>query len=294
MINKQKKYLFYLLLMLAPYSYAQELEDDFSEEENEIIDDLLNEESLDDLLALTNLKSDFMAISFDYNSKTYFSGRDIGIDQFNITPQITYLSSGGFFTNLSAMYYSEFQPKWDFVFITLGYGHRFGKNDQFRWFTSYDRYFFSDPDSNPFKNAINAGIEVENKSRTLGTDLTTSYLFGTGGSVQFVSTSYGEIKLLEKGKSQLKLRSELRVTVGQQTIQLARTFRFRGRLITVYEENDDFGLVNTQLYIPLQYSFNNFDIEFGYVFNIPSELEGETNLPNTSTFAVSISYLFGL
>ena len=119
-------------------------------------------------------------------------------------------------------------------------------------------------------------------------------MFGNGGSIQFVSTSYGEIKLFEKGKNQLKLRPELRVTVGQQTIQLARTFRFRGRLITVYEENDDFGLVNTQLYIPLQYSFNNFDIEFGYVFNIPSELEGETNLPNTSTFAISISYLFGL
>ncbi len=294
MIDKKTNYLLCLLLILVSYSYAQELDDDFSEDENEIIDNLLNEDGLEELLDLTNLKSDFMAISFDFNNDTYFSGRDIGVDQFNVTPQITYLSSSGLFANLSAMYYSEFQPKWDFASITLGYGHRFGKNDQFRWFTFYDRYFFSDPDSNPFKNALNAGIEFENKSRTLGTDLTTSYLFGDGGSVQFVSTTYGEIKLFEKGKSQFKLRPELRITVGQQTIQLARTFTYRDRQITVYEENDDFGLVNTQLYIPLQYSFNNFDIELGYVFNIPSELEGETNLSNTSTFAISISYLFGL
>ncbi|WP_143032155.1 hypothetical protein [Tenacibaculum sp. MAR_2009_124] len=290
----RSKYLLCLLLILVSYSYAQELDDNFTEDENEIIDSLLNEDGLDDLLELARLKSDFIAISFDYNNDTYFSGRDIGIDQFNSTPQITYLNSSGFFANISSMYYEKFQPKWDFVSVTVGYGDRFGKNNQFRWFAFYDRYFYSDPDSNPFKNAVNTGIEIENKSRTLGTDITMSYLFGSEGSIQFVSTSYGEIKLLEKGNNQFKLRPELRITVGQQTIQLARTFTFRDREITVYEENNDFGLVNTQLYIPFQYSLNNFDLEFGYVFNIPSALEGESNLSSNSNFAVSISYLFGL
>lgn len=283
-----------MMFLFFGRTVAQTDKQTLSEEEEEILDHLLLNEASDELQDILEAPLDFLYCSVEYQNKTYFSGRDIGIDQFNISPQITYLNSNGFFMNLSGVYYSKFQPKWDYTSVTIGYGKRFGKQQIVRGSVYYDRYFFSEAEDNPFKNGVNIGLELDNKKRTLGTGITTSLLFGSKTTLQVVSTSYAEINLLKNAKQPLKLRPELRLTVGKQTIQLARTFVVRGREITIYNENEDFGLLNTQLFIPLQYSLSNFDFELGYLYNIPSELQGESNLQNNGTFTVTIGYLFDL
>ncbi|WP_440879947.1 hypothetical protein [Tenacibaculum sp. C7A-26P2] len=284
--------LFLLLIISVSLTYGQVIEHDFTDDENEIISNIINEEGFDKFLELAKFKTDFLVISIDYNNNTYFSGRDVGIDQFNIAPQITYFNSLGLFLNFGATYFSEFDPKWDFTSISLGYGNNIVKSNRLRWSVSYDRYFYNNPEYNPFKNSFNAGVEFDNKGKSIGADIIFSYLFGSENASQFVFGGYKEFKFFEKGSSQFKLKPELRVTVGQQTVQLARTFTFRGRQITLYQYHEDYGLVNTQLYVPIQYSNRNFDIDLGYVFNIPSAFEGEENLSSTNTFSISISYVF--
>lgn len=288
----------FLLLFSVIASYAQEKQNESNEvdaitEEDEILDSLFNDETIEDLFKLSE-NLDFLHFSINYNNKTYFSGRDIGIDQFSITPQINYIHSKGYFAGISGVYYNELEPKWDYTSITVGYGKRFGKNKQFRWSTYYDRYFFSEPSNNPLKNAINFSLELDNKSRTLGTELATSLLFGSESSIQIVSSSYGEISLTKGKKNELKFRPELRLIVAQQTIQLAQTFTFRDRVFTVYKQNNEFGLLNAQFLLPLQYSYAGFDFEAGYILNLPSALEGESNLKTTGTFMFSVAYLLGL
>ncbi|MGG8495372.1 hypothetical protein ACQY1Q_03065 [Tenacibaculum sp. TC6] len=289
-------YLIFLVVFSFKTLYAQEASPEFknkTSEEDEIIDNLLNQNEADELFNLSD-DLDFLYVSVDYTNNTYFAGRDIGINQFNVTPQLTYINSNGFFINISGVYYSQFTPKWDYTSVSLGYGNTFGKNEQYKWLVYYDRYFFSDEENNPFKNAFNVGFEVTNKAKTLGTELTSSILFGSENSIQLTSSTYGEIELYKNKRNELKLRPELRVTVGQQTIQLARTFKYKGREITVYNENNHFGLLNTQLLVPVQYSINNIDFELGYIVNFPSALEGESNLKITQTFAFSIAYMFDL
>ena len=274
-------------------SFGQET-DDLLSDEDEIIDNLLGEESVEEFLkSATDFQ--FLHFSVDYNNKTYFSGRDIGTDQFNMSPQLTYINSNGFFVGITGIYFSEFAPEWDYTAVTLGYGKSFGKDKKYRWSTSYARYFYSDTsEDNPFTNAISLGLEVDNKRKTLGTELSTTYLFGSDNSFQIISSTYGVLSLSKTEKTHLKLRPQLNIVVAEQTIQLSQTFTIRGQQFTRTVQNNDFGLINTQLQIPLQLDVNDFTFELGYIINFPSELEGETNLETTSNFNFSISYLLGL
>ena len=82
---------------------------------------LTDNESLDLFLAsMTNFH--LLYLSANSDSETYFSGRDIDVDQYNIVPQITYIHSKGFYASLSGIYYAEFEPNWDVTTATAGYG----------------------------------------------------------------------------------------------------------------------------------------------------------------------------
>ncbi|MCV6606631.1 MAG: hypothetical protein OIF32_00330, partial [Campylobacterales bacterium] len=92
----KKTFITSIFLLLVSFTFAQETELE-NEEVNEIIDNLLGEEDvLDDLVkSVSNFQ--FLYLSANFNNKTYFSGRDIGVDQFNIAPQVMYMNSKGFF-----------------------------------------------------------------------------------------------------------------------------------------------------------------------------------------------------
>jgi hypothetical protein len=287
----------FLLTFSVLTVYAQEISKKdntiLSTEGDEIIDNLLGDDLDVDQFLKSIASFQFLYFSVDYNNKTYFSGRDIGTDQFNINPQITYIHSNGFFVGVNGVYYSEFTPNWDFTSLTAGYGQSFGKNKSYKWTSSYARYFYSDGVNNPFTNAISFGIETTNKKKNLGTELSATYLFGDDTSFQMTSSSYGVVNLSKTKKYQLRLRPELNIVIAQQTIQLAQTFTIRGREVTRYIQNNDFGLINTQLQIPLQLNVDDFDFELGYIVNFPSALEGETGLEVTNSINFSISYLLG-
>jgi hypothetical protein len=288
--------LFLLLSILKCYTQDSLTKEEENQllEEDEILDAILGEESEDEFLKAVT-KFQFINISLEYNNKTYFSGRDIGTDQFNVTPQIMYLNSNGLFAGLSGVYYDKFTPEWDYTSATLGYGKSFGKDKTYRWSASYSRYFYtSTSDDNQFTNTITFGLELDNKKKTLGTEITTTYLFGSDNSFQITSSTYGVLSLFKTKKTHLKLRPQLNITMAQQTIQLTRTFIFREQRFTKFIQENDFGLINTQLQIPLQYNVNNFNIELGYNINFPTALKGEGILKNTSSFNLSMSYLFDL
>jgi hypothetical protein len=293
---KKRGVLFLLIFSVLTLSAQEIPEKDkilLSTEEDEIIDNILGDDIDVDQFLKSISSFQFLYFSVDYNTKSYFSGRDIGTDQFNINPQITYIHSSGFFVGVNGVYYSEFTPKWDYTSLTAGYGQSFGKNKSYNWTSSYASYFYSDGVDNPFTNAISFGLETTNKKKTLGTELTTTYLFGNDTSFQLISSNYGIVNLSKTKEYQLRLRPELNIVIAQQTIQLARTVTVRGKQFTRKTQKNDFGLINTQLQIPLQLNVGGFDFELGYVVNFPTALEGETGLGITNNINFSVSYLLG-
>ncbi|MDF1518266.1 MAG: hypothetical protein P1P79_09995, partial [Lutibacter sp.] len=89
-----KKYLI-LLFWLSGLTFAYSQEPTKEKEINDLIDGLFMEDEVINELTASLKKSQFLYVSATYNSNSYFSGRDIGIDQYNLTPQITYVHSNG-------------------------------------------------------------------------------------------------------------------------------------------------------------------------------------------------------
>lgn len=287
-----KKYFTLLLCFSVIFvASAQELSD---KETDDVIDGLFeNNKTLDEILASIT-KYQFLYLYMNYNDKAYFSGRDIGVNQFSLTPKISYLHYSGLTATLSGAYYNKFVPKWDLTTVNIGYGKSLGKNNIFKYYTSYTRYFYNNSLSNSFENDINVGVGIKNKKKTIGTQLTGSYLFGNDKAFQAASTTFFLVKILKTPEYRLDIRPQFSIIAGDQTVELSRTYIQNGRVITYYTLNKQFYLINKQLNLPIQFSTNSFDFELGYNINFPSPIGSETNLKNTSYFNFSAAYLFDL
>ena len=287
-----KKYFTLLLCFSVVFiASSQELSD---KETDDAIDALFeNNKTLDEVLA-SFTKYQFLYLSMNYNSNTYFSGRDIGVHQYSLSPKISYLHYSGLSLNVSGIYYDKFDPKWDLTTVNIGYGKSLGKNNTFKYYTSYTRYFYNNGLSNSFENDINVGVGIKNKKKTIGTQLSGSYLFGNDKALQVASTTYFVVKLIKTPKYRLDIRPQFSIIAGDQIIELSRSYVLNGRLVTDYTTNKVFGVINKQLNLPIQFSANSFDFELGYNINFPSAIGSETNLKNTSYFNFSAAYLFDL
>lgn len=288
-----KKYIT-LFLWLSGLTFAYSQEPTKEKEINDLIDELFMEDEVINELTASLKNSQFLYVSAIYNSDTYFSGRDIDIDQYNIIPQITYVHSNGIFASLSGIYYSEFVPKWDVTTATVGFGKYIGKKKLFKYAVSYSKYFYANDIDNIYTNTLNAGLGVRNKKRTMGTQLSGSYLFGEDQSFEIASRSFVDLNLLKTKKTSLKFKPQLNIVAGKQTIELARIFNQAGQMLTEYTENKVFDLINTQINLPLLFSTNSFDFEAGYNINFPNAIGDESNLENTGFFNISIGYLIDL
>jgi hypothetical protein len=289
----KKKLTLLLCLFVFYVSFSQEATPKESKTDA-LIDDLLEQNQIIDSFLASYSKYQFLYLTVNYNDDTYFSGRDIGIDQYNISPRITYLHYSGLYGSVSGIYYSEFDPKWDLTTATIGYGKNFGKKKTYRYSVSYSRYFYNNGIDNLFTNDISASIGIKNKKRTLGTSLSGSYLFGNDESFQVASSSFVAFNLFKTTKTKLDFKPQISLVAGKQTVELARSYMRFGQLFTEYSENDVFSLINTQLGFPLEFSYNSFDVGVGYTINFPTAIGDESDLKSTGFFNVSMSYLFSL
>lgn len=313
------KYLFPLFLFLSISTFSQTTEDEPKKsDEDLILDSLLDDDAdkdVDDLLAelfkdqkdLEDLKNSigkfqFLYVSMNYNSKTYFAGRDLDENGYNAMPQISYINSKGFFASVSQAYFSEIEPKWNFTGLTAGYGKSFGKNKKFRYAFGYSRFLYHKDEPNPFTNSITANIGLRNKKRTFGTRLSTNYSFGNDANVfQTTASVFGVFNIINTKKYRLQTRPRIDILAGQQQAGYDT-----GGTITITEENGEdveyvayeyrntFDLMNIQISLPLLVSTEKWDFELGYNYNIPNTPGDEPDYKNTNFFHISIGYLLEL
>ncbi|MEN8186723.1 MAG: hypothetical protein ABFR05_06305 [Bacteroidota bacterium] len=283
------------ILWFASISYSIAQVKPVEENEvDEIIDNILmEEESIDDFLySATNFQ--FLYLSLNYASDTYFSGRDIDVDQYNLRPQISYMHSKGFYGSLSGIYYSEFSPHWDVTTATAGYGNSIGKKKLLRYYASYSQYFYSNDIEDLYNGTFNAGIGIHNKKRSLGTTLSGTYYLGGEHTYQIVSRTYASFNLLKNPKHKIKFRPQISFITGTQLVDVSQVSALKEETFNENTETSDYTLIYSQINFPLLYSSKSFDIEFGYNLNFPSEIGMDTNLENTSFFNISLGYIIDL
>ncbi len=268
--------------------YAQEPEED---QIDMLLDELFynDQQFIDDILDSFNTYN-FLYTNVSFNSNTFFSGRDSGVDQFNLVPQLSYYSSSGFNVSVSGLYYETYSPNWDFTNVYVGYNNTIGKKKLFNYNVGYTRYFYSDG-WDTFTNSLDLSVGIRNKKKNLGTKLGASYLFGKDQSFQIVSRTYAIATITKQKNFVLKFRPQISFLIAQQTIALEQLNTQGEEPVTEFIYNDIFDLLNTQLNLPLTLATKSWDFELGYNINFPSAVESEPNLDTTGFLNLSIGYL---
>ena len=272
-------------------SYAQENNED---DIDGLLDELFfNDQQFLDELIESDFSYNFLYTSVSYNNNTFFSGRDSGTDQFNIIPQVSYYHSSGFNASVSGIYYENFAPSWDFTSISAGYFNTFGKHKNATYNLGYTKYFYSDG-YDGFTNSLDLSVGIRTTKRTLGTNLSASYLFGSEESYQLVSSSFVNFTLKRTSSFALRLRPRINFVIAKQNITITQNVLDRGMIIERTFNFDVVDLLNTQINIPFSLSLKSWDFELGYNINLPNALENEDSLNTTSYFSFSAGYLFDL
>ena len=256
---------------------------------------LINETDINDLLdALSNFK--YIYARSEFENKTYFSGQDLGIDQYNIVNQIFYQGPKGLNVGLAGILYSGFSPKYNTTIASIGYNRKISALDGASLRGSYNRFFFAKVDSieeNSFNTSINLGATYQLKN--IGTSVDFSLLLGNDPTSQFSWDIFSDFTILRLGLfNKLKFIPEVSLYFGSETVVTSGYFSFPRFQGEIYSEENTFGLMNTVLRIPLNLTYKNFDFRAGYNFNFPRVPGGDIKPEKTSFFNISVGYLFGL
>jgi len=288
-----------LLAFLLTGSYYLEAQEDRIDA---ILDSMFfsNDDELMLMLAEMNRTHHFLYARTGYDSKTTYAGREIGTDQYNMAGQLFYINSLGFSIGVSGAWYSQMDPSYRSTVLTAGYSNGLKKNKWLRYRVSYNRYFYniSDSDYEPvYTGSAGAGISL--KAGSVGTRLDYSLLMGSEYGSQLSADLYGNFTLLKLGNNvKFRILPEISLYFGSETVEYDRysyldgNMQQAGSTETIYE--DRFGLMNTQLRLPLEFGIGDFNIEIGYTYNINRSIDPAYTFDNISMVSLSVGYFFML
>jgi hypothetical protein len=275
-------------LLLDEFLFGRNLQDSLLEAF------IINEADINELLdAIKDYK--YIYANSEFENKTFFSGQDLGIDQFNIASQVFFQGAKGLNIGLAGIIYSGFKPKYNTTIASVGYNNRlsFLRGGSIR--TSYNRFFFAKVDSieeNAFNSSVNLGATYHLKN--IGTSIDFYILLGSDPSSQFSWDIFSDFTILRLGLfNRLKFTPEISLYLGNETVVTSQYItlpRFSGE---IYSEKSTFGLRNSVLRLPISLSLKNFDVRAGYNFNFPRIPGGDDKPPKTSFFNISLGYLIG-
>tara|TARA_B110000208_G_scaffold96020_1_gene120301 strand:- start:134 stop:1039 length:906 start_codon:yes stop_codon:yes gene_type:complete len=285
---------FGLLLFTMATSFCSYGQEDNLDDIDGLLDELFfNDQQFLDELIESDFSYNFIYTSVSYNNNTYFSGRDVGTNQFNVIPQVSYYHSSGFNASISGIYYQEFSPNWDFTSLSLGYFNTLGEQKMFVYNLGYTKYFYTDG-YDGFTNSIDLSFGVRNKKRNFGTTISASYVFGTDVSYQVVSNTFVNFTLKRISNFAVRLRPAFNFIIAKQSLATEKIIFIDHQRILETVNFNIFDILNTQINIPISLSTKSWDFEFGYHLNFPNAVLKEKNLPTTSFFSLSLGYLFDL
>ena len=288
------KHPYFLLLFLLgsfiPKLNAQE------EKLDSLLEVILFED--EELVSLLTGKSNyqFLYARTHFENRSYFSGRDIGIEQQNYSAQLSYFHSAGFSAGVGTIWYSQFNPKLYATSLSLGYSGRIGKSNDYRYRSSYNRYIFSkmdSVDSHAFNNAFAVGATID--KGFIGTRLDLALLTGEETAGQVSWDLYGDITLVKLGTfDKIKFEPEISFFFGKEIVAYYELGGPGQNQDYILVEDTDFGMLNTAFRFPITIDYKNFDLEIAYNINLPNSMLTEDKLPMTTYFNVSLGYIFSL
>jgi len=182
--------------------------------------------------------------------------------------------------------------------LSAGYFHKFKNASPLSIRASYSRFFFEDVDSveaSTFNSSVSLGTSFTKKH--FGSSAGITFLIGKDFSTQVDASIWGSFNLFKFGLgNKLSFDPDISIYLGNQTAIYGQfgTDPLSRWYYLLNQEYEIFGLMNTEISIPITLSLNNFDLDVGYYYNLPRALGDEPKIDPTGYWGIGISYLFDL
>ncbi|MCK5816528.1 MAG: hypothetical protein KAH15_00855 [Candidatus Marinimicrobia bacterium] len=301
------KRVIFILLFVSSILLAQDLDSLLS-----VLESNQNNEKWMDILSD---KANYHLLYFQigYESDSYFAGRDIGLEQANLTAQASY-SYKQFSLSTAAIIYPQLYPSLQATALSVNY--RIPLKFPINIDINYGRYFFNsenDTLSSIYPNGFGLGLSHHAKFWGVSTDM--SLLTGSEGLAPQIDASiYGNFKIFSwKEDNHISVRPEIGIYFGSETTARARVPRGLAKITgpgdgqgngngqgqgdgsgsgqeTIY--STVFGLLNTSMNIHLLATLSDFDIGVNIQNNRPRSIDTEIAYAPTSMVSLSLGYAF--
>ena len=237
--------------------------------------------------------SSYFIVNMNYDSKVVFQGRTDGINQFGITPSISYQNKKGFNASYSASFWSadSSQP----ALHNLGLGWDFDLSDTWSLSLNYARWILGNGDAIA-KSALNnnASIDISYAPGTWSFTALPSVTFGssTAFSFSFSASKFFIFSGLFTEKDRLLIIPTFSTTLATEN-------RFSASRVNLKKLKNSLKLQTFQatayeLTLPIKYKVNK-NLSFGATFHyaVPLNLAlSERTITALSYFSLSSGYKF--
>ncbi len=278
-----KKFLFVGLILFSINCFPQ------TEDEDAILERVLDEWFETDVSWVDPSPSHYIYASLSMDESVFFAGRDFDINQFGFTPSISYIRGKSFFVSLGTAYFSQLDPKWDFVSVSSGYSLFLDPKERLSITGIYSRIFFLADAEELNPNRFSGALAY--RKNKWGMQLSAGYLFGGSPSFYTTASSSYQIPVIDQDKWKVSWNPQLSFLMSQQTVseQINSGF-FNSQLI----DRDVFDLINTQISFPIQLDIGNWDFELSYHLNLPKALPSEIDIDTSGYISLSIGFFSSL
>jgi hypothetical protein len=267
------------------------------------LDSLLNE-ALGNDWEITRLVGPPSSYGYLYSgimgdSKTFYAGREIGNNMYSISGSVYFFHSKGFYIGTSGSWHSQLDPGYSNTILSAGFYTALNQKKSIYLRASYNRYFYTSVDAEvneAFNNNLGTSVSIRNS--WIGTRLSFNLLTGQDIGMNFTPNIFSRIPVARFGKeNKIRIEPEASLIFGSEYVEYTVIDNLNsqqsGTQPSITTEND-YGLLNTQFYIPACIYLGDFDIELGYSVNIPHSQNNNVEYPVSSYFSISLGYLLPL
>jgi hypothetical protein len=294
-----------ILILLSSFAFAQDLDSLLAVLEERQQD----EQWLDLVTGKANYHIFFLQAG--YNSESYFEGRDVGLDQANMSLSATY-SFKQFSLTYAGIIYEALYPALQTSVVSLDYELPLAIPIDIS--LNAGRFLFHDPEDtlgNLYPNSL--GVSVGKDLKFFGASLDAGCLVGSGGIMpQVLASLYGDLELYRfNDKTNLHVRPALSFSFGSELT--ARTI-VPGEVLgknngqgngpgngpgpgqdpttpeTVY--STEFGLLNSELDLYLTLNMGDFMLSLGIQSNHPRSMQDDLDYAPTTMISLTGGYAF--
>ena len=261
---------------------------------------------IDSMLQQADDNSSQLVLRLTYNSNVMSTGRTLGIQNFGLSPGVSYYHKSGLYADLSGYWSRDFDPSYYLTVASVGFMKSF--SHLFSLLAGYDRYFyrFGGDGYIPYSNAFSFTPSVDFNPISISASY--SFYFGDANAHRIMP---GISLIIEKKKflklDRVSFTPGFFLLLGDETIttleyippksvaEAVENYRKYGtRFGVALHDTNVFGLMNYAFSVPVTVNHRNWGFSFSYTYNVPKALPGEPLILSKSSYlSGSITYFIG-